>query len=381
MAQRLRTDWILFLTILGMVVTGLVMLYSASAVMSEDKYGNSAYMLLRQLAWALVSFCVLMYFKKKDYRALWDPRWVYPALGGVLVLLALVFVLDSRHGRFLRLGPLSFQPSELAKPALVLFLAFFVARRSKAINTRYTVFPAALAVSMLAGAVVVADLGTAAVLVATALVVFWVAGLEKRYFAAALLAGLLAGAGAVVHKPYRLIRLIGFFDPEYKILKLVDPDGWLVRKLSASSAVDTKDPGYHARQSRIAVGSGGLIGLGVTKGRHKLYYVPEAHTDFIYAVVGEETGLLGSSALLLGFMVILWRGLRVCWLARDEFGRYLALGITAAVVGQAFLNMSVVLDLTPTKGIPLPMISQGGSSLLSTLMNLGMLLSVSEHSG
>jgi cell division protein FtsW len=143
--------------------------------------------------------------------------------------------------------------------------------------------------------------------------------------------------------------------------------------------VTTRDAGYQAHQSRIAVGSGGAVGLGLRQGRQKLFYLPEAHTDFIYAVVGEELGLFGCTAVLAGFLIILWRGLQVCWVAHDDFGRYLALGLTSSIVIQALINISVVLDMGPTKGIPLPMISAGGSSLLSTLICLGMLLSVSEH--
>jgi cell division protein FtsW len=142
-----------------------------------------------------------------------------------------------------------------------------------------------------------------------------------------------------------------------------------------------RDPDYHLRQSLIAVGSGGPLGLGPSQGKQKLYYLPEAHTDFIYAVIGEELGLWGPMLVMLAFLVILWRGLRLYFLTPDDFGRYLALGITTVVVAQAFINMSVVLGMVPTKGIPLPMISYGGSSLLSTLASVGILQSIGDHSG
>jgi cell division protein FtsW len=144
---------------------------------------------------------------------------------------------------------------------------------------------------------------------------------------------------------------------------------------------NSRDPGYHARQSRIAVGSGGVLGMGLMQGEQKLLYLPEAHTDFIYAVIGEELGLVGCTMVLLAFLLILSRGVRLACVAPDHFGRYLALGVTASIVIQAFMNMSVVLDLAPTKGIPLPMVSYGGSSLVSTLASLGLLLSVNEHAG
>jgi cell division protein FtsW len=184
---------------------------------------------------------------------------------------------------------------------------------------------------------------------------------------------------AIASKPYRIGRVVGYLDPEYKLLDYVDRGGHIKRY--AQSTLSTRDPSYQARQSRIAVGAGGLAGRGLMHGKQKLLYLPEAHTDFIYAVVGEELGLFGCSAVLFGFLIILWRGLRLYWIAPDDFGKYLALGITCSIVLQALINMSVVLDLAPTKGIPLPMISQGGSSLLSTLMSLGILLSISERTG
>jgi cell division protein FtsW len=168
-------------------------------------------------------------------------------------------------------------------------------------------------------------------------------------------------------------------DPQYELLDTLDSTGAIKNYIHRSSS--TRDPSYQVRQSKIAVGTGGITGAGLMHGQQKLLYLPEAHTDFIYAVIGEELGLWGSSTVLIGFIVILWRGLRLFWVAPDDFGRYLALGVTISVVAQAFINMSVVLDLAPTKGIPLPMISSGGSSLLSTLTSLGILLSVGEHSG
>jgi cell division protein FtsW len=183
----------------------------------------------------------------------------------------------------------------------------------------------------------------------------------------------------VASKPYRVARVIGYVDPHYTLVDKINPGGQL--KAYVHSSLATRDPAYQARQSKIAIGSGGTLGVGLMQGKQKLFYLPEAHTDFIYAVVGEELGLWGAMALLVGFFLILWRGFRLFWLAPDDFGKYLALGITASVVIQALINISVVLDMGPTKGIPLPMISYGGSSLLSTLASLGMLLSVSEHAG
>jgi cell division protein FtsW len=271
------------------------------------------------------------------------------------------------------------QPSEFAKPALILFLAYFVALRAKAINNRYTLLPAAITVGLLAVAVVLADLGTALVLVISAAVVFYVAGLDSKYIRIAILAGVVCVGFAVISKPYRLVRVFGFFDPEYKALDRFSWGNSVKEYMRRSS--HNLDPGYHVRQSRIAVGSGGLTGQGLMEGKQKLFYLPEAHTDFIYAVVGEELGFVGCAGLLMIYVVILWRGLRLVRAAPDDFGRYLALGVVTMIFVQALMNMSVVLDLAPTKGIPLPLISYGGSSLLSSMLSLGMLLSVSEQAG
>ena len=378
MAQQLKTDWVLFLTIVVMVCFGLVMVYSASSVTAELKYSNSVHFFVRQFGWAVASFFVLMYFKRKDYRLLQSPVWAFAPLGVVLVLQLGVFLIDSRTHRWLRIGSIgSLQPSEFAKPALVIFLAYFITLRQRVVNNRHTLLPAALALAVVAATVGIGDLGTAIVLVVPAAVVFYVAGLERRYVTLALVVGLLAIAVFIASKPYRVARIIGYLDPEYKYLDMIDPDGRIKKYVSES--VTTRDASYQARQSKIAVGSGGALGLGLMQGKQKILYLPEAHTDFIYAVVGEELGFFGCSAVLAGFLVILWRGLQLCWVTSDDFGRYLALGITSSIVVQALINMSVVLDMGPTKGIPLPMISAGGSSLLSTLICLGMLLSVSEH--
>jgi cell division protein FtsW len=379
MSLRLKTDWVLFGIIVALVCFGLVMVYSASSVMAEVKLNvSSMHFFVRQLGWALLSFCFLMYFKRKDYLDLKSPAWAFLSLGAVLVMLIAVYFIDSRTHRWFRISGIgSIQPSEFAKPALVLFLAYFMSQRARSVNDRHAMLQGSLALAVLALTVVVADLGTAMVLVGTAGVLFYVAGLERRYLVIAVVLLALFAAIAIAMKPYRVARIIAALDPEYKILNVIDPKGYIKRY--ANESITTRDAGYQAWQSRVAVGSGGPLGLGLMKGRHKNGFLPEAHTDFIYAVVGEETGLWGCTAVLVGFMIILWRGLRLCWIAGDEFGRYLALGVASSIVIQALINMSVVLDMGPTKGIPLPMISFGGSSLLSTLMCLGMLMSVSGH--
>jgi cell division protein FtsW len=378
---KLKTDWILFFAILAMTAFGIVMVYSASSAVAELRYQVPPYyFVLRQIGWAIASFLVLMYFKRFDYRRLNTPAWAFSGLGIVISLLVLVYFVDSRSHRWFKIGGLgSFQPSEFAKPALILFLAYFISRRTQVINYLATRRQAFLAVVMLGLLVVLADLGTAIVPVLTAVIVFWVAGLEKKYMARVVMLGIALCVVAVVSKGYRLGRFIAYFDPDYKLIETVDTHHWVRAYVSSSTAI--RDAAYQPRQSKIAVGTGGVLGVGLMQGKQKLMFLPDAHTDFIYATVGEELGLWGSTAVLAGFVVILWRGARLFVLAREDFGKYLALGVTVTIILQALFNMSVVLDMAPTKGFPLPMVSFGGSSLLSTLASLGMLLSVGEHEG
>jgi len=382
MAQRLRTDWILFFTVLAMVFAGVLIVYSASAIMAQMGPNHSAwYYVQRQAAWAVMALIIMMALKSTHYRKLQNPAVALSAISVSLFLLVAVYFLDPNNHRWLRVGgPVGVQPSELAKPALVVFLAFFVTWRARAINNpRYTLVPAAMAVGLVILAVVVADLGTAIVLGAAAALVFFVAGLEKRYCA---IVGALAMLGLVFFvfsKTYRLARVVMFFDPQFKIIEKFDKKGTIKTRLQESLV--TRDTNYQLEQSKIAVGAGGPVGLGFMDGRQKLLYLPEAHKDFIYAVAGEELGMIGSVGLLLGFSIIFWRGIRATLRINDDFGRYLALGLTVVVVVQGFMHMSVVLGMMPTKGIPLPMISYGGSSLVSTLASLGMLMNVSEHAG
>ena len=382
MSLRLKTDWILFFTVLVMASFGVLILYSASSVMAklDPRFGSSWHFVSRQLEWGAVAVLVMMTLKKMNYRKLNNPAVAFCAIGLALVLLVAVYFIDSAHHRWIRVGPGGIQPSELAKPALVIFLAFFVTWRARAINNpRHTLVPAALAVGLVIFAVVVPDLGTAVVLGTAAMTVFFVAGLQWRYVFIVAGVALLGLIVSIFAEPYRLARVVKFFDPEFKIVAKFDKGGRLRSRMQES--LRTRDTNYQAQQSKIALGAGGPAGLGLMNGKQKLLYLPEAHTDFIYAVVGEELGLFGSAGLLLGFSVIFWRGLRAAWRMNDDFGRYLALGVTIVVVVQGFINMSVVLGMMPTKGIPLPMISYGGSSLLSTLTMLGILMNVSEHAG
>jgi cell division protein FtsW len=381
MGQKLRTDWVLFFTVVAMVIAGVLIVYSASAIMAQmaTRTHNAWYYVQRQAAWAAIALCLMMALKNTNYHRLRSPAVAMSAISIALFLLVVVYFVDPNH-RWLRAGPIGVQPSELAKPALIVFLAFFVTWRARAINNpRYTLGPAAFAVGLVLLAVVVADLGTAIVMGAAAALVFFVAGLEKRYCAIVAALAMLGLIFFIFSKTYRLARVVMFFDPQFKIIQKFDPHGVIKTKLTES--LTTRDTNYQLEQSKIALGAGGPFGLGFMEGRQKLLYLPEAHKDFIYAVAGEELGLLGSLGLLTGFGLIFWRGLRAAFRVTDDFGRYLALGVTVVVVVQGLMHISVVLGMMPTKGIPLPMISYGGSSLVSTLMSLGILMNVSEHAG
>jgi len=384
MAQRVKTDTILFVTVLCLAAGGMLMLASASSAVARMRYGSSLYFLLRQLGWGLAAVAVMMYLKKRDYRKLDTPPWAFGAMAAVLGLLLLVYFMDPRLHRWFRLGPISFQPSEFAKPVLILFLAHFVARRAEVINNKRTLLCGAIIVGLVTGGVMVADLGTAIVLVLTAAAVFFVAGLEWRHAVVAGAVLLVFVSIAILTKPYRIARIFGYFDPEYKsldspVVRHFDPEGKL--KAWLQDAAPTRASSYHINQSLIAVGSGGPLGVGPTHSKQKLFYLPEAHTDFIYAVVAEELGLWGALLFAGGFLVIFWRGLRIHFRAHDDFGRFVALGVATMVAVQAFMNISVVLGMVPPKGIPLPLVSYGGSSLVSTLASLGILQSVGDHSG
>jgi cell division protein FtsW len=296
-----------------------------------------------------------------DYRRLSNPVVVFPALALQMILLVAVLFADHTHRahRWLHLGPASFQPSELAKIVLVVFLAFFLNLRRGDVNDwKHTVLPVAL-VAGTSVALVVAepDFGTSLALALIVAAMLFAAGLQFRYFACAALSALPALYWLLFHSTYRHNRLVAFLNP------YADPLG----------------KGFQIIQSYIAVGTGGITGVGLMEGKQKLFFLPEPQTDFIFAVVGEELGFIGTVAVVGMFAIILWRGLRASSGCGNEFGRLLAIGLTVMVVGQALVNMSVVLGLLPTKGIPLPLVSYGGSSLLVNLLALGILLNISQH--
>ncbi len=362
MAKRVGIDKWLFGSTLLLVVLGVLMVFSASAVMAGEKFGSPYHFLFRQLGWAVAGLAVMTAAMKLDYRRWNKPHIVFGLLGVTALFLIAVFFLDRSHNthRWIKLGSfMSFQPSELAKPALILFLAFFLDARSKSIDDwRHTLLPAVIPVFLFAGLIMKQpDLGTALVCLAVAAAILYSAGIKLRYFVYGLVPIVPVLCYMLIFVPWRLARMVVFFHPER------DPQGI----------------GFHINQSLIAVGTGGLAGVGLMEGKQKLFYLPEPHTDFIYAVTAEELGLIGAVVIAALFFVFAWRGLRTALRAHDNFGRYIAIGVTTMIVVQAFFNISVVLALLPTKGIPLPFISYGGSSLFMMLASVGVLLNISQQ--
>jgi len=361
MAKRVNVDRWLFTVTLLLIFVGLVMVFSASAVMARERYGSAYFFLFRQLGWAATGLLAMVIAMQIDYRRYKHPAVVFSFLGLTTLLLILVFFLDRAHHthRWIHWGPLSFQPSEIAKPALILFLAFFLESRVSAMKDwRGTILPVIVPTLVFLGLIIFQpDLGTAIASAAITACVLFVAGMDMRYLGYGLLASLLPLYFLISHVAYRRDRILAFLNP------YSDPQG----------------RGFHIIQSLIAVSTGGVTGVGLMEGKQKLFYLPEPHTDFIFAVTAEELGLLGSLIVVALFVVFLWRGIRTAARTQDMFGRFLAVGITSMIVVQAFINISVVLGLMPTKGIPLPFVSYGGTSLLCALASVGVLLNISKQ--
>jgi len=362
MPRKLRPDTWLFGVAVVLLSVGVVMVYSASAIVAAERFHDPYFFLKKQVFWALLGALALWLALRLDYRRL--EGLVVPLLlvAGVLLVLVLVPPLGQAINgtrRWIRLGPVSFQPAELAKLALVVYLAAFLARRRDALGDFRRGLLPPLAVAGVLAALVLAqpDLGSCLTLVALTFALLFLAGGRVRHLALVLAPALPLLAVAVWVAPYRVRRITTFLDP------------WS----------DPRGSGFQIIQSWLAFGNGGLLGQGIGGSQQKLFYLPEAHTDFIFAIVGEELGLVGALAIVGLFVVLAWRGLRIGLRAPDPFGAYLALGITVLIATQAVVNLGVVTGLLPTKGLPLPFISFGGSALLVTMLATGVLLNISQH--
>src|SRR5215510_764648 len=361
MARKLAPDKWLFAATIGLALFGVVMVYSASALLAQKENGNQFYYVIKQGVWVAIGFVVMLLSMQFNYQQLKNRRLVYSLLLLCTLGLMSVFAFSSTNGahRWIKLPGLSMQPSEISKLALIIFLAYFLEKRAGEEGDFWRTFvPCGIVTGWLAALVVIEpDFGTALMVTLIFTLVIYTSCARLLHLGMASAPALIVAAGLLIFVPWRWKRLITFLDP------------W----------ADQQGSGFQVVQSLIAIGSGGTNGLGFAQGKQKMLFLPFAHSDFIFAVVGEELGLVGALAIVAVFALFLWRGVRTALLAPDRFGMLLSLGIVTSIVAQALFNISVVLSLVPTKGIPLPFISYGGSSLVPTLAAVGILLNVSQH--
>jgi cell division protein FtsW len=364
MPRKLTPDPWLFGIVVALCSVGVVMVYSASALIAADRFHDPLYFLKKQFFWAMLGFACLWAAMRLDYRRL--EHLVPPLLVGSFILLLLVLVPPfgqeiNGTRRWLRGGPFSFQPVELAKFSLVLYLASFLSRRQELIGSfGQGLVPPLLVAGLMAGLTIIQpDLGNSLALIILAVGLCYLAGARVKHMLAIAGAALPVVAVLIATKPYRWRRMLAFVNP------WDDPQG----------------SGFQIIQSFLALGSGGWFGLGLGESKQKLFYLPEPYTDFIFSIIGEELGLVGAVVVVSLYALLVWRGLRIGVRAPDAFGGYLALGLTIMLATQTLVNIGVVTGALPTKGLPLPFVSFGGSALLMTMFSTGVLLNISQHAG
>lgn len=355
-------DTVLVSAVLALLALGIVMVYSASSVSAEVHFGDTYYFLKRQLIWTVLGIGAMLAIMRIDYRV-WQSL-AMPILAGTVVLLVLVLVPGlgktvNGAQRWLGVGGFYLQPSEITKLAMAIFTAAYLTRRADAIKKFWRGIVPMLIVLFAIFALILAepDLGTAMAIGVVVFVLLFAAGARTAHLALLGLVGLVGVVVAIWLEPYRMKRIFAFLDP------WADPLG----------------SGYHIIQSLYAIGSGGLFGVGLGRSREKFLYLPEPHTDFIFAILGEELGLIGTMTVLLLFFLLIWRGLRTAMHAPDRFGALLAVGLTGMIAVQAVMNIAVVTASMPITGIPLPFLSFGGSALIFTMIGIGILLNISSQ--
>jgi cell division protein FtsW len=360
--KKKAPDFIILFTAMTLLAIGIVMVFSASAIISLENRTDVYYHLRRQVIWAMLGLCGMLLLCNYDYRKL--RRWVNALLLINLILLLAVFIpgvgLEINGARrWIMVAGFTGQPSDLTKVAMILFAAAYLSRRDVNVQEfMQGAFPV-LAVMGIFFALIIAqpDLGTAIAFAGTTMVIIFVAGMPYRQIFAIAMCGLPLLGYLMISEPYRLRRLLSFRDP------------W----------ADPLNTGYHIIQSLFALGPGGLFGVGLGRSRQKFFYLPEPHSDFIFAILGEELGFIGTASVLLLYFLLIWRGFKVALMAADNFGMLLATGITAMIGLQALINIGVVTGSIPVTGINLPLISAGGSSLFFTLCSIGVLLNISRY--
>lgn len=359
--KRVPMDHTLLIVTMILALVGLVMVFSASAVVAGNRFQDSGYFLKRQLAWLTFGFLLLHLASHIDY--IWWKRLSIPLLGTMLVLLVLVLipslgVAAKGARRWLRMGPISMQPAEMVKLVSVMYLAAYLTKKEDRITLfSHGLLPVLVIIGLLSGLVLLEpDLGTVVVIGLVTVGLLFLAGARLSHLFTLALCGVPAVLVLVLGSSYRRQRLMTFLAP------------WK----------DASDAGFQITQSFLAFGSGGLFGVGLGEGKQKLFFLPEAHTDFVLALVGEELGLVGTGAIVLLFALFVVRGFQIAARARVPFGRYLGMGITLLIGIQALVNACVVTGLVPTKGLTLPFVSYGGSSLVVSLLGVGILLNISR---
>jgi cell division protein FtsW len=364
MTNRVRMDWFMFAIAAGLALFGTMMVYSASAMIAHRETGGASQFtyFYKQFTFTAIGLAAMYVASRVDYRRYQAPWVVYGVLAFTVVCLVAVFAFPEINGasRWIRFGGFSFQPSEAAKIALPLFLAFFLTKNETSVgDLRATVVPCIGALVLLGGLIFLEpDLGTTIVLCAIFSAVYFAAGARLIHIASVAAVMVVGGVSAILLAPWRVERLMAFLDP-FK---------------------HSDDAGYQVVQSLYAIGSGGVLGEGFAKGQQKLFYLPYPYSDFIFSVVGEEFGLVGTLTVVLAFGLLLWRGSRAALMAPDRFGTLLGIGLITGIIVQALFNISVVISILPAKGIPLPFISYGGSSVIVTLIAVGVLLNISQSS-
>ncbi|OPX85621.1 stage V sporulation protein E [Pelotomaculum sp. PtaB.Bin117] len=363
MQQKKKSpDFVLFLTVMSLLSIGVVMVFSASEYSTLVKYNDSFYFFKRQLIWALLGLIAMRLAMKYNYWQL--KHYILPILIIALLLLVLVFIPGigkevNGARRWIAVGPTPFAPAELVKLCMIIFTAYGLARQKDKIKTfSKGVLPYLLLMSFAALLILIQpDLGTAVSLAGIVIVMIFAAGARLTHLGSIIATGLVAVGFAIMMEPYRLQRLMAFMDP------------WS----------DSQGDGFQIVQGLYAIGSGGLFGLGLGQSKQKFLYLPENHTDFIFAIIGEELGFIGASLVILLFAIFIWRGLKIAITSTDPFASLLATGITAWVGIQSIINIGVVTGSLPVTGIPLPFISFGGTSLLFTMIGVGILLNISQY--
>lgn len=364
MPKKLEPDFKILFCVVVLLLIGMAMTYSASGTIAGQRYGDPAFFLKRQVVWALIGGLGMAVAMRYDYQKLARFGWVFYALALLMLFLVLIPAFSREVGgarRWLAVGGLTFQPSEFAKIALIIFFSAALTKKETMGKLRDFVtgyMPGALALGVCFILVLLQpDMGTSLIIATVVFSLFFIAGIRPGFMIGTLLTLLPFLYVAVLNVDYRRKRILSFLDP------------W----------ADPSDSGFQIIQSYVALGNGHITGKGLGQSMQKNFFLPDAHTDFIFAIIGEEVGFIGCTLVVLLFAVIVYRGFRVAFRAPEPFGMYLAAGITLSIGLQAIVNISVNTGLLPTKGLPLPFISVGGSALVMWMISIGILLNVSEH--